>query len=187
LTALSNFNTGFANQDLKIESFMKNKKWFCFAAAIAFLLVNKFSYAQKENEINKKLVQVWFMHLASHDTVALAAMYTDTALIESPTWEGTKKGPSAIREMYSRYFTSSPDLAHSMIQVFTNDKTVVIEYSFSGTMTNLEGTSPEYMRGKKYTLKACTRMNIENGKIAGQAYYFDQVAFLRQVGFFDQK
>ena len=125
---------------------MKNKKWICFAAAIAFLLVNKFSYAQKENESNKKLVQVWFKNLASHDTVALAAMYTDSALIESPNWEGTKKGASAIREMYSRYFTSSPDLAHSMIHVFTNDKTVVIEYSFSGTMTNLEGTSPEYVR-----------------------------------------
>jgi steroid delta-isomerase-like uncharacterized protein len=154
---------------------------------IAILLIGHLSYAQKENNNNKKLVELWFKHIADYDTVALANMYSDTAFIESPNWEGTKRGPSAIREIYSRYFTTSPDLLHKLINVFTNDNTVVIEYTFSGTMVDPEKGSPAYMRGKKYTLKACSRMNIQNGKITGQSYYFDQVAFLRQVGFFDQK
>jgi len=46
--------------------------------------------------------------------------------------------------------------------------------------------TPDYMRGKKYSLQNCTRMSIMNGKITWQVSYFDQVAFLKQVGFFEQ-
>gem|GEM_PF-6925352 len=38
------------------------------------------------------------------------------------------------------------------------------------------------MIGKKYTLKNCTRIDIKKGKIAHEMTYFDQLAFLRQVG-----
>ena len=166
---------------------MRNKKMACLMMMCAGLLITNVSDAQRENYENNRLVERWFEHIADHDTLGLAMMYADTAIIESPNWEGTKKGPAAIREIYSRYFTTSPDLTHRQVNIFTNDKTIVIEYIFSGTMVDPEKGSPAYMRGKKYTLKACSRMNIENGKIAAQSYYFDQVAFLRQVGFFDQK
>ncbi|MDP4216657.1 MAG: hypothetical protein Q8927_10675 [Bacteroidota bacterium] len=46
-----------------------------------------------------------------------------------------------------------------------------------GTFTNPEAG----------TLQTCTRLDIRGGRIAKQVNYFDQVAFLRQVGFFDQK
>ena len=165
---------------------MKNKK-LIWLAVITILITGNESYAQKENNSNKKLAETWFKNLADHDTVALANMYADSAFIESPNWDGTKKGPSAIREIYSRYFTTSPDLTHKITNVFFNDNVIVVEYSFSGTMIDPEKNSPKYMRGKKYTLKACSRMNIQNGKITAQSTYFDQVAFLRQVGFFEHQ
>ena len=164
---------------------MKNKKW--FLVALIILSTGKLCVAQKENKENIKLVETWIKNLTNHDTVALANMYADSAVIESPNWKESKKGPSAIREIYSRYFTTSPDLTHKITNIFTTNNTIVIEYTFSGTMVNLEKNSPEYMRGKKYTLNSCTRMNIKNGKVTGQASYFDQVSFLQQVGFFDQK
>jgi ketosteroid isomerase-like protein len=43
------------------------------------------------------------------------------------------------------------------------------------------------MKGKKYTINYCAIFTIKNGKIVKETDYFDQVAFLRQVGFFDQK
>jgi len=43
------------------------------------------------------------------------------------------------------------------------------------------------MKGKKYTLNYCAILTISKNKITKETDYFDQVAFLRQVGFFDQK
>jgi steroid delta-isomerase-like uncharacterized protein len=168
----------------KIDN-MKNRRW--VASLLILLATIGLSYGQKENSGNLKLAQAWIKNLSVADTVALANMYADTARIESPNWTSSKTGGAAIREIYCRYFTTSPDLTHSVSSIFTNDNTIVIEYISSGTMVNLEKDSPEYMRGKKYTLKNCTRMNVTDGRITGQASYFDQVAFLRQVGFFDQK
>jgi len=37
-----------------------------------------------------------------------------------------------------------------------------------------------------YSVKSCTVLEIRNGKIIADISYFDQVAFLRQVGFFDK-
>ncbi len=166
---------------------MKNIKKLFIGITVIFLFIAHPSFAQKENDINRKFAETWISNLNSHDTVAIANMYADDAYIESPNWEEVKRGPSAIREIYKRYFISSPDLKFTIINIITNDTAIVIEYYSSGTMQNLEGNAPEYMRGKKYTLKNCARMNMKNGKITEQRYYFDQVSFLKQVGFFDQK
>src|ERR1700729_14780 len=121
---------------------MRNKKLIRSVVTIAILLICHGSYAQKEINNNKKLVERWFKYIGAHDTVALASMYADTAFIESPNWEGTKRGPAAIREIYSRYFRTSPDLIHTLTSVFTADNSIVIEYTFSGTMEDPEKGSP---------------------------------------------
>ncbi|HLX91524.1 MAG TPA: nuclear transport factor 2 family protein, partial [Puia sp.] len=139
-----------------------------------------------QNAGNQMLAARWFECVAARDTVALASFYADTARIESPNWESEKRGPAAIHEMYSRYFTSSPDLVHHATSIFTNEHAIVVEYTFAGTMANPEKSAPAYMKGKKYVLKACSRMDVWNGKITAQSFYFDQAAFLRQVGFFEQ-
>jgi hypothetical protein len=41
------------------------------------------------------------------------------------------------------------------------------------------------MRGKKYTLQGCAVFVLKDNKIVKETDYFDQVAFLRQAGFFD--
>ena len=64
---------------------------------------------------------------------------------------------------------------------------VVVEYTSGGTLSNPEGQTPAYMKDKKYSLNYCAIFIIKNNKIIKETDYFDQVAFLRQVGFFDQK
>jgi hypothetical protein len=56
----------------------------------------------------------------------------------------------------------------------------------AGTMSDPKGGEPDYMKGKKYTLKACAIFVLKDNKIVKETDYFDHVAFLRQVGFFDQ-
>ncbi len=125
----------------------------------------------------------------NHDLVALGKLYADSARIQSVGFEATELGPDGIQGVYKRYFASTPDLKFDVDRITTADGSIVIEYTSSGTMQQspLEAVIPEYMIGKKYTLKNCTRIDVKDGKIVAEMTYFDQLAFLRQMGFFDQK
>ena len=97
-----------------------------------------------------------------------------------------KVGPAGITEAYTRYYKSTPDLIYTVTNIIKAGDNVIVEYSWSGTMSKPEAGEPTYMEGKKYTLKSCVIFVIKNNKIVKETNYFDQVAFLRQVGFFDQ-
>jgi len=134
-----------------------------------------------------KLIDDHFKALSQHDVKAIAAGYSDDAKIYSPNWEGEKAGQTGITEVYSRYFSSTPDLSYKVTNIIYGGDNVVAEYVSSGTLSNPEKNTPDYMKGKKYSLNYCAIFTIKNGKIVKESDYFDQVAFLRQVGFFDQK
>ncbi|HVS91500.1 MAG TPA: ester cyclase [Mucilaginibacter sp.] len=72
------------------------------------------------------------------------------------------------------------------IFVITSGNSVVVEYTFTGTLSAPEAGTPDYMKNKKYTLQGCAVFGLKDNKIVKETNYFDQVAFLRQVGFFDQ-
>jgi steroid delta-isomerase-like uncharacterized protein len=134
----------------------------------------------------KAIAHAWIEALDRHDLPRLTALYADSVLAESSGWDEVKHRPADIREAYGRYFKSSPDLHYQLTNLVIGQRELVLEYSSTGTMQNLENQVPSYMAGKKYTLKNCTRLDIREGRIIGQATYFDQVSFLRQVGFFDK-
>ncbi|MBA4196145.1 MAG: hypothetical protein C0459_01195 [Chitinophaga sp.] len=131
-------------------------------------------------------VNRYFKALNKHDTVKIAKFYVDTAAIESPNWEGIKRGPDSARSIYARYFASTPDLKFNLLHYSVFDSEACAEFTMEGTLANPEAGTPDYMRGKKYKLKCATHFYMRGGKIYGAATYFDQVSFLKQVGFFDQ-
>jgi steroid delta-isomerase-like uncharacterized protein len=141
----------------------------------------------KKAATNTKLINALFKAMNQHDSIAIAGFFADSATLESPNWEGTQKGKQAVTTVYSRYFKGTPDLTFNVANMVACDTVVVVEYTFAGQFSNPEGSSPAYMKDKKYSLKGITRYNIHGGKISAAVSYFDQVAFLRQVGFFDQK
>ena len=134
-----------------------------------------------------KLIDNHFSALNRHDVKAVVAGYADNAQVYSPNWDGAKTGTSEISLVYTRYFTSTPDLLYKVTNTIYAGDNIVVEYTTSGTLSNPEGATPAYMKDKKYTLNYCAVLTIKNGKIVKETDYFDQVAFLRQVGFFDQK
>ncbi|OCX53638.1 hypothetical protein BEL04_04915 [Mucilaginibacter sp. PPCGB 2223] len=133
------------------------------------------------------IIRHHFEALNKHDLVELAKDYAGNAKVRSASWDGNHIGPEAVTEAYARYFHTSPDLKYTITDVIYSDTSAVISYTSTGTMINLEGGSPAYMQGKRYTLNNCTVMHIKAGKIVDEATYFDQVSFLRQMDFFNQK
>lgn len=134
-----------------------------------------------------KVILDHFDALMAHNVKKVVSGYADYAKMFSPNWEGAKTGSDGINEVYSRYFASTPDMKFVVTKVIVADENVVAEYHVSGTLSNPEKGTPEYMRGKKYELDYCAVFTVFKEKITKETDYFDQLAFLRQVGFFDQK
>ncbi len=131
------------------------------------------------------LVYQRFNAMNKHDLKAIDTLYSDSAQIESPNLQAPEKGRTGIHSVYSRYFISSPDLHYVITRILPGDSSITVEYTSTGTMKHLED-GPSYMLDKKYTLKNCTILEIRNNLIVRDVSYFDQVSFLRQVGFFEQ-
>jgi steroid delta-isomerase-like uncharacterized protein len=158
------------------------KKFFLFLSIICMVSCLDF----KNNFEVKDTMNRFFAALNNHDTILIAKFFTDTSTLESPNWEGVKIGSVGAKEVYGRYFKTSPDLKFMVTRLTIDSRTVVVEYTTTGTMKNLEVGSPSYMQNKTYTIKNITRFETRNGKIYKAVSYFDQVAFLRQMGFFEQ-
>jgi len=156
---------------------MKNKQLIYLWLPMMVFSLNTPGYAQKINENNKILTKRWFEHLSKRDQVAPAGMYVDSAFVEFPNSDGAKRGPAAIRKIYSRYFTTFPDLCHHMTSRYVNDNGTVIECTFSGTMVDPEKNLPNCLQGGKYALNACSRMKIQQEKITALYHYIDQAPF----------
>ncbi len=134
----------------------------------------------------QNIIETHFKALMQHDVKAIADGYANDAQIFSPNWDGAKTGKEGAAEAYKRYFASTPDLTYKVNNTINAGSNVIVEYVVSGALSNPEAGTPDYMKGKKYTLNYCAIFTIKNGKIAKETDYFDQVAFLKQVGFFDQ-
>jgi steroid delta-isomerase-like uncharacterized protein len=161
----------------------------CFLCALLMVGLfpkNVYSQSKSSTDENRKMAMLWIQTINRHDTAALSRFYDNQVQLESPNWEGTKTGKAELTEIYRRYFSSTPDLRYDLSNVIATDSALVIEYRSYGTLLNPEQNAPAYMKGKAYSLQNCTRMDIRNGKIIKQSSYFDQVAFLRQMGFFER-
>ncbi|GAC1308706.1 MAG: hypothetical protein NVSMB24_22850 [Mucilaginibacter sp.] len=162
---------------MKSQPYLKN-------ACLVFCL---FAFAQNVWGQSSKLIDDHFKALTNHDVKAIASGYAEDAQMYSPNWEGAKTGPTGVTEVYSRYFKSTPDLSYKVTRVIDAGENIVVEFTSGGTLSNPEGNTPADMKDKKYALSYCTVFTIKNGKIGRETDYFDQVAFLKQVGFFDQR
>jgi len=148
----------------------------------AILLAGTASIAMAQSN----LIEEHYKAINAHDIKAIASGYAADSQLISPNSEGAVNGIEGATNFFTRYFKSTPDLAYTVTNMITANNNVIIEYTFAGILSNPEAGTPGYMKGKKYTLKGCAIFEIKDNKIVKETNYFDQVAFLRQVGFFDQ-
>lgn len=159
-------------------------KRYLFLPAILIVL---FSASCNQNKKIEQIITSHFDALNQHNLDMLAQQYNDSSRTASVGWEGIKTGAGAVRENYKRYFATSPDLIYKVKNTIIHDNVAIVEYTSTGTMAKPEKGEPDYMTGKKYTLQNCSIFTITDGKISTEMTYFDQVAFLRQVGFFEHQ
>ncbi len=59
---------------------------------------------------------------------------------------------------------------------------VFVEFVSTGTIENPSTEMPPSVKGKKFSLKIASILEVENGKIVRDITYYDQLAVLKQMG-----
>ena len=113
------------------------------------------------------------------DAAALAADYSEHAVIESPT-AGTHTGPEAAERTFRVIFGAFLDLT-------TKVESLIIDGNSAVTVVSIEGTHiGEFLglppTGKRFIMPAVFFYQLENGKIVRERRIFDFTGLLVQIG-----
>jgi steroid delta-isomerase-like uncharacterized protein len=89
-------------------------------------------------------------------------------------------GIDSARAYYANYLTGFSDIRFTIEDVFGMGNKLVKHWNFKGTHTGLFFGIPA--TGKKVNLDGVTLVRMENGKIAEERDFFDNLDFMQQLG-----
>ncbi len=123
--------------------------------------------------------------LSSADPVAVANLYAPDAVMIQADLSSPVHGREALLEYYRATFKAMPDWKVDMSVVAYSSDTIVFEGVGSGTFTGPLATPEGEVAptGMKVSLKVVFLAKISpDGLIAEDRSYFDNLAFLKQLG-----
>ena len=128
------------------------------------------------------LVERWWSLFEAGDLDAAAEFTHDDIEFRMPGAE--LRGRVAVREVLEAYRAAFPDLRHQFLDTVESGDTYAAELritaTHTGTMRTPDGDIPP--TGKQVVWQSCDYIKVRDGKIASWHAYFDQVAFLTQLG-----
>jgi steroid delta-isomerase-like uncharacterized protein len=89
-------------------------------------------------------------------------------------------GIDSARAYYSNYVTGFSNITFTIKDVFGMGNKLVKHWNFKGTHTGIFFGIPA--TGKKVNLDGVTLVRMENGKIAEERDFFDNLEFMQQLG-----
>ena len=89
-------------------------------------------------------------------------------------------GPEPIIAGLRDFVTAFPDWRADVHRVMTLERTVVVEWTTSGTFTaSFRGTAPN---GRRFERRGCSVAEVERGLIVRYRDYYDRMTLLQQLG-----
>lgn len=120
----------------------------------------------------------------NHDVQALVAFYGNRGTLSNP---GTgKMPPQATAQWLKGFFTAIPDFKVRVVSANPiSNRMLAEQWVISGTWKNpfpggpLKGKQPT---GKSFTVPGATFLTWQGDQIVSDTQYYDQMAFLTQIG-----
>ena len=130
----------------------------------------------------EQLARQWFKAIEDHDVDNAVQMLDPDVDFYSPAAEF--KGVDAARPFLQGYVDGFPDARFNLSNVVASGDRVIVEGTYSGTNTGPMETPAGEMppTGKSIALPFAQAILIRDGRIAEQHVYWDQMAFLGQLG-----
>lgn len=96
------------------------------------------------------------------------------------TVSSTVNGQEEAKEYFGAFLTGFSDINFVVNEIFGVDDRVIKRWTFTGTHTGEFAGVPS--TGKVMTIQGVSVSRIENGKIAEELDYMDDLGFLQQLG-----
>ena len=110
-------------------------------------------------------------------------MFNDSNFTKDVVMHASPKdvvGIDSARAYYANYLTGFSDITFTIKDVFGMGNKLVKYWNFKGTHTGMFFGIPA--TGKKVDIDGVTLVRMENGKIAEERDFFDNLDFLQQLG-----
>jgi steroid delta-isomerase-like uncharacterized protein len=128
------------------------------------------------------LVHNHYDSIDSNDLDRAMRGFAEDVVTETPN--GTLEGVAAFRQMGETFLEAAPDQRMTIRHIYETGDTIVVEGDYAGTHTgplhSPQGTIPA--TGRAFTFPFVDVFTVENGIVARHAIYWDNVAFLSQLG-----
>jgi steroid delta-isomerase-like uncharacterized protein len=132
--------------------------------------------AQNSEKIAKDLLDAW----SSHNTEKTLSFYTDDCILEDLAFGGVKRGKGEVRDYINITFVMFPDVNFKVTSTFCSGDWCASEWVMSGTH---KGDAPKLpATGKNFAIRGVSIIELKDGKIKRESEYYNQTAFLQQVG-----
>ena len=127
-------------------------------------------------------VEKMFAAFNRRDADALAALYADDVFVDSPDFPQPKRTPAEVAAHYREMFRQFPDIRDDVQSITASGNRVVVEFISYCTVENPSAEMPPSVKGKKFSLKIASILEVVNGKIVRDITYYDQLSVLKQMG-----
>jgi steroid delta-isomerase-like uncharacterized protein len=115
-----------------------------------------------------------------HDVAALASMYADDCIVDSPSGGGVVKGRTAIDDVNRAWFSGFPDLAFSPDDLLIDGDRVAWIVTAEGTDSGgFMGLPPT---GRPFNLPMVLLSTVSGGRIVRERRIYDFTGMLMQIG-----
>jgi uncharacterized protein (TIGR02246 family) len=164
---------------------MKSKSCVVCLAVLFLLMVFTQGYAQKPKLDLKKVADKIIMTMKSSDPIAVTNLYAPDAVMIQADLSSPVHGREALLEYYKGFYKAMPDFKADLSVVAFSADTIVFEIVGGGTFTGPLATPEGEVAptGNKVSFKAAFLAKISpDGLIAEDRSYFDNLAFMKQLG-----
>lgn len=131
----------------------------------------------------RPLIETHYEQVANNDWQGAAALFSPDVVTVEPA-AGTMRGLAAFTGYMAAFHTAFPDGRLNLKTAVEAGDTIIVEGSFTGTNTGpLMGPGGEMpATGRRLDLPFCDVFEARDGKIVAHRVYYDQVAFMKQLG-----
>lgn len=129
-----------------------------------------------------EIARQWFKAIEDHDIEGAVALLGSDVDFQAPG--GSFKGSDAVRPFVQGYVESFPDARFDVSSIISSGDRAFAEATYIGTNTGAMPTPAGEMppTGKPVSLPFGTAFLIRDDRIAELHAYWDQMAFLGQLG-----
>ena len=171
----------------QVNHFLNLKRFLLVTLSISTLLAcnSPKNDTSKQNTVDsvaaniKMYANVWddIINKKMLDKFNDSSFTKDVVMHASPT---DVIGIDSARAYYTNYLTGFPDVIFTIKDVFGMGNKLVKYWNFKGTHTGMFFGIPA--TNKKVEIDGVTLVRMENGKIAEERDFFDNLEFMQQLG-----